>query len=421
MLMLRIENARHLDAPVDLIVEQGKIVTMTPAGHCRENEGCETFDAAGLLLMPSFIDAHVHLREPGYEYKEDISTGLDAALHGGFGSVMAMANTKPVNDNASVTTFMLARALLTHPYGPRLYPVAAATVGLMGKELSPLAELRAAGCVAVSNDGKPIDSSEMVRRIMEYAADLGMIFIDHCEDAHLARGWLMNEGEVSGRLGLKGQPGAGEAVQAARDIMLAEYLGLPVHIAHVSSKATLEVISAGKARGVRVTAETCPHYLLLDEEAVVDYNTLAKVSPPLRTAADRAALRKAVKDGIIDILVTDHAPHASYEKDEAFDGAPFGMSGLDLAVSLSFALVDEGVLDEADLHRLWCTRPAEIFNIPANTFSPGDPADFFLFDPDEEWVACRENMYSKSANTPFLGRQLKGRVRHHWLEGRRLF
>ena len=419
--MLSIRNARHLDAPVDLLVDGDRIITMTPAGHVAPPEGCEVFEAHRLRLFPSLTDAHVHLREPGFEYKEEIATGLDAAAHGGFGQVMCMANTKPVNDTAAVTRFMLERARESHPDGPRLYPVAAASVGLKGEALAPLAELRAAGCVAVSNDGRPLESAELVRRIMEYAADLGMIFIDHCEDPHLARGWLMHEGDVSGMLGVKGQPAAGEAVQAARDIMLAEYLGLPVHIAHVSSHLTVDLIAWGKARGVRVTAETCPHYLLLDETALEGYNTLAKVSPPLRTADDRAALREAVATGVVDILVTDHAPHAAHEKDETLDLAPCGLTGLDLALSLTWELVREGALAEADVHRLWSRRPAEIFGLPWDGFAPGDPADFFLFDPDEAWVVTPESLRSRGKNTPFLGRELHGRVRHHWIGGKALF
>ena len=418
---LCISNARHLEAPVDLLVDGTRIVTMSPAGHHAPPEGFAVFDAHGLLLMPSCIDAHAHLREPGQEYKEDIASGLEAAARGGFGAVMCMANTKPVNDAASVTRFMLDRARESHPHGPRLHPIAAASVGLKGEEMAPLAELKQAGCVAVSNDGRPLESAEMTRRIMEYAADLDLILIDHCEDPHLARGWRMHEGRLSGLLGVKGQPPAGEAIQAARDVLLAECLGLPVHIAHVSAQMTVEVIAWAKARGVRVTAETCPHYLLLDENALEGYNTQAKVSPPLRTAADRQALRQAVKDGVIDILATDHAPHAPHEKATTLDEAPCGFSGLDLAVSLTWGLVRQGVLSEADLQRLWSRRPGEIFHLPWNGFNPGDPADFFLFDPDESWVAGPETMFSRSRNTPFAGQTLQGRVKHHWLGGRQLF
>ena len=419
--MICICNARHLGAAVDVLVDNDRIVTMTPAGHVPPPEGCERFDAHGLVLLPSLIDCHVHLREPGYTYKEDIASGLDAALHGGFGGVMCMANTKPVNDNAAVTTFMKQRARESHPDGTRLYPIAAATVGLKGEEMAPLAELAEAGCVAVSNDGRPMGNAELLRRVMEYAADLGLTYIDHCEDPHLAKGWLMHEGEVSGRLGVKGQPPAGEAVQAARDIMLAEYLGLPVHIAHVSAALTCDIIRFGKARGVKVTAETCPHYLLLDHTAMEGYNTNAKVSPPLRTPEDREALRAAVADGTIDILVTDHAPHAAHEKNTTLDEAPFGHTGLDLALALTWSLVRDKVFDEALLHKVWAERPADIFKLPVNRFNPGDVADFCLFDPDARWTVSAETLYSKSSNTPFLGQELTGRVAHHWIGGKRIF
>ena len=417
---LLIKNTRHLDAPVDLLVRHGKIVTMTPAGH-HSYDSRAVFDAQGLMLMPSCTDAHVHLREPGFEYKEDIASGLEAAARGGFGNVMCMANTKPVNDTASITRAMLESARKSHPQGPRLCPIAAATVGLKGEEMAPLAELKEAGCVAVSNDGRPLENAELVRRIMEYGADLDLILIDHCEDPHLAKGWRMHEGVTSGLLGVKGQPASGEANQAMRDIMLAEYLGIPVHIAHVSAALTVDCIAWGKARGIKVTAETCPHYLLLDETALEGYNTQAKVSPPLRTAADRDALRRAVKNGTIDILATDHAPHAAHEKEGTLDDAMCGFTGLDLALSLTWGLVVDGVLTEADVHRLWSRRPAEIFNLPRNSFTPGDPADFFLFDPSESWIPSQETLYSKSCNTPFLGQTLRGRVKHHWMGGMQLF
>lgn len=419
--MLLVKNAIHLGAAVDLLSNDGRIVTMTPAGHVSHDNVEETVDADGMLLLPALIDCHTHLREPGQEYKEDIASGLEAAASGGFGAVMCMANTSPVNDSAAVTTFMLERARASHPRGPHLYPVAAATCGLAGETMAPLAELKEAGCIAVSNDGRPLANSELVRRIMEYAADLGMLCIDHCEDPWLAKGWVMHEGVISGELGLKGQPGTGEALQAARDIMLAELLNIPVHIAHVSSALTVDVIAWGKARGVKVTAETCPHYLLLDDSAMRGYNTLAKVSPPLRTPADREALRMAVKNGIIDILVTDHAPHASHEKNQPLDAAPCGMIGLELALPLSFRLVADGVLTEADIHRLWCLRPAEIFGLPHNRFDPGDPADFILYNPQTSWEVEPGNLCSKSTNTPFLHEIMQGRAAHLWLDGQQVY
>lgn len=419
--MWLLTDARYLDASVDVLVDEGKIVTMTPAGHCEFPQDIERFVASGMVLLPGLIDAHTHLREPGYEYKEDINTGLSAAAHGGFGSIMCMANTKPVNDCAAVATFMISQARKTHPDGPDLYPVAGATLGLDGELLAPLAEMAEAGCVAVSNDGRPVRSAEIVRRIMEYASDLDLIFIDHCEDTDLAKGWKMNEGAMSGSLGVKGQPACGEAIQAARDVLLAQCLDLPVHIAHVSSRLTVDIIAWAKSRGVKVTAETCPHYLLLDDTSLDNYNTQAKVSPPLRTPDDRQALREAVKTGIIDILVTDHAPHAQHEKDDTLEAAPFGFIGLELALPLTWSLVREGILAEVDLHRLWSSRPGQIFNLPHNEFSPGDPADFILFDPHREWRVTRENLYSKSWNTPFYKQTITGQVMHHWHNGIRLF
>lgn len=417
--MMILRNARYLGEPHDLLVRDGRVAAFGPAGSMEAAvpSDAETVDAAGQVLFPSFIDAHVHLREPGFEWKEDVASGLSAAAHGGVGRVLCMANTDPINDDAGVTRLILDAGARSHPHGPYAHPVAAATVGLKGQELAPLGELAAAGCVAVSNDGVPLADTEIVRRVMEYAADLGLILIDHCEDPALARKAHMSEGRLSGLMGVKGQPDAAEAIQAARDILLADYLGLPVHIAHVSCRRTLDVIAWGKARGVRVTAETCPHYLLLDESALEGYNTNAKVNPPLRTPDDVEAMRTAVKSGLIDILVTDHAPHAAHEKEHPLDQVPNGITGLDTAVTLMWTLIAGGILDEADLMRLYAWRPADIFGLPVNRFQPGDPADFCLFDPGREWVVEPHTLYSKSANTPWLGKTLRGRVSAHWMGG----
>ncbi|MDO5536842.1 MAG: dihydroorotase [Desulfovibrionaceae bacterium] len=418
---LCLTNALYLEASVDLLVEDGRVVTMMPAGKMDVPADCEVVDAQGKILLPSLTDCHVHMRDPGFEWKEDIATGLEAAARGGFGSVMCMPNTKPVNDSATVTRYMLEKAAKTHPNGPRLLPVAAATPGLKSQGLSPLGVLKEAGCVAVSNDGKPMTDTELMRRAMEYAWDLGMKFTDHCEDPQLAPGYLMNEGEMSAKLGVMGQPVVGEALQVARDCMLSEYLDIPVHIAHVSCAMAVDILAWAKARGTKVTAETCTHYLMLDETALEGYNTLAKVNPPLRTAADRDRLREAVKTGLVDIVVTDHAPHAAMEKETTLDLALNGFTGLDLSLTLMWQLVREGVLDQSDIVRLMATRPNEIFNLPCNRFNPGDPADFILFDPDLEWTVSRETLYSKSWNTPYLGQTMKGRVIHHWMGGVQLF
>ncbi len=401
----------------DVLVLNGVIEFVSPAGEKAAPEGVAVLEGKKNILFPSFIDAHVHLREPGYEYKEDIASGLSAAAHGGFGDVFAMANTKPVNDSASITAYMLEKAKESWPHGPRLHPIGALTKGLAGTELAPLGELAQAGCVAFSNDGRPVTNSEIFRRGVEYAATFGKIVIDHCEDEFLAKGSHMNEGEASGKMGVKGQSTVAEAMHVARDILLAEYLGLPVHLAHISCKQSVDLIAFARKRGIKITAETCPHYLFLDESRLAGYDTSAKVSPPLRTQKDIEALRRAIKDGTISIFVTDHAPHAAHEKEQPLDLAPFGLIGLETAVPLTYSLVREGYLTLQEFVNLWHTAPAEIFGLKINRLQKGDRADIFIFDQDEEWVVCRETLHSKSTNTPFLNQTLKGRVRAHFMAG----
>ncbi len=417
-----IRNAQYLGKAVDLFVEDGLIQELT--AHAKDRtlpSEVTVFDANGLRLFPSFIDVHTHLRDPGFTWKETVESGLEAALHGGFGAILCMANTDPVNDNAAVTQLICNKGRNAFPHGPTVYPIGAATMGLQGTALSPALELRDAGCVALSNDGLPLKSTEMLRRVMEYAADADLLLIDHCEDPWLAAKSHMNEGETSGRLGLKGQPDVAETMQVMRDVLMAEYLNLPIHLAHISCKRSLDAIAWAKARGVQVTAETCPHYLFLDETATEGYNTLAKVNPPLRTPDDIEAMRKAIKDGTIDMFATDHAPHATHEKETAFDHAPNGFTGLDLAVSLTYELVRQNVISESDFIRLWSEAPAKRFKLPHNRFQKDDPANFFLFDSETTWKVTPENLYSKSHNTPWLGQNLRGRVHAHWLNGIRLF
>jgi dihydroorotase len=416
---LIVRNARWQGQLVSVWIGNGTILRVS--ADTASSADCPELDASGALLLPGLIDAHVHLREPGFEYKEDIASGLAAAARGGFSQVLAMANTMPVNDSAAITSFMLQQAARAHPHGPHLHPVGALTRNLAGQELAPLAELAEAGCVAFSNDGVPVAQAEMFRRAMEYASDLGRMVIDHCEDPNLAAGASMNEGRLSGLLGLKGHPVVAESLQVARDILLAEYLDIPLHLAHISCRQSVELIAWAKSRGVRITAETCPHYLLWTEELVRDYNSLAKVNPPLRTDDDMQALRQAVRQGVIDILVTDHAPHAVHEKEAPLDEAPNGISGLDTALSLSWTLVQQGILDLEDLCRLWSSRPAEIFGLSSTTFSPGDPATFILFDPEREWTVGPEQLVSRGKNTPCLGQTLPGRVRMHVIAGHVLF
>ncbi len=416
-----LRNAKIGTRFIDLWVENGIIKAI----ETHDSDAAKSMpadipqeDAKGLKIFPSFIDAHVHLREPGYEYKEDIASGLNAAAHGGFGAVMCMANTNPVNDNAAVTRFMLDAAARAYPDGgPRLCPVGALTMGLEGKGLTPMAELKEAGCIAFSNDGKPVTNTEIFRRAVEYAADQGCVVIDHCEDEFLAKSGDMNDGARAGLMGLKGIPDMAEVMQVYRDILLSEYLSAGIHLAHMSSAKSMEAILMAKGNHTLITAETCLHYALLNESAVENYNTAAKVNPPLRTEEDAKKVREALANGVIDILVTDHAPHAAHEKETPFSDAPMGISGLDSAVSLTWGLVRDGVITENDMVRLWCHGPARIFNIPINNFQAGDSADFFLFAPDEVWTLSPETMYSKSKNTPFLGREMFGRVKAHWVGG----
>ncbi len=408
-----LKNALYLGKEIEIIVKDGIIEDLGQ----KLSSDYPVIDANKLVLFPSFVDCHVHLREPGYEWKEDVQSGLTAALHGGFVRVLCMANTNPVNDSAAVTTLILDKAKAAYPNGPYAMPVAAATIGLKGKELAPLGELKQAGCVAVSNDGVPLTDTAIVRRVMEYAHDLGLLFLDHCEEPFLAVGTHANESLQSSSLGLKAQPDIAEAMQAARDAMLSEYLDIPSHICHVSAHITLDYIQFAKSRNVKITAETCPHYLLLDESAIDGYNTNAKINPPLRTPKDVEAMRKAVKSGLIDIMVTDHAPHANHEKDHPFDKTPNGVTGLDTALSLTWQLYNEKVFDQEDIVRLWVEKPLEIFNLPKHGIEKGMPAHFFLFDPTIEWEVNEDTLYSKSSNTPFLGQKLKGRVVKHFIHG----
>lgn len=404
---------------VDLLVADGKILDLIPSSDAMY-EGAEVVAARGYLLMPSLTDVHTHFRDPGFEYKEDIKSGLNAAVHGGFSNIMCMANTNPVNDNAVITSEMIRKADAAFPDGPRLYPIGALTKGLEGEELTSMHDLASAGCVAFSNDGAPVKNTELFRRALEYASDTGKPVIDHCEDPYLELGAGMNEGAVSSLLGLAGQPDVAEATQVARDLLFAEYLDIHIHLAHISCRKSVNLIAWAKKRGVKVTAETCPHYLLLTEEAVQGYGTNTKVNPPLRTADDVEALLQAVRDGVIDMFATDHAPHAAHEKEVEFMIAPCGISGLDSALSLTWSLVSSDKISFDDFIRMWTTAPCETFALPLNRFKKGDVADFFLFDPDKEWTLSAETMHSKSKNTPFLGQTLKGRVISHFLGGKKI-
>ncbi|WP_291318378.1 dihydroorotase [Desulfonatronospira sp.] len=402
-----------------LLLHEGLVQEFIPGGIPVESTPGRDleFDARNCHLLPSLIDIHVHLRDPGQEYKEDIASGLAAAASGGFGRVLAMANTDPVNDNAGITGYMLQKGREHHPHGPFLHPVGALTRGLKGKDLAPLAELAQAGCRAFSNDGLPVQDNELFRRAVEYASDLDLKVIDHCEDSFLSVGGVMNEGRMSDYLGLKGIPDVAESLQVSRDILLAAYLNIPIHLAHISCASSVELIYQAKQKSIPISAETCPHYLHWSEELVGGYNTLARVNPPLRTRDDVLALRQAVREKVIDAVASDHAPHADFEKEVPFAGAPNGISGLDTCLSLVLDLVRENVLTLQDVIRLMATSPGELFRLPVCSFAPGDPADFTLVDLEKKWVPSPETMLSKGTNTPCLGQTLQGRVMVHFIGG----
>lgn len=375
-------------------------------------------DAKGLFVFPGLIDMHTHLREPGYEYKETIATGTLAAVRGGFTSVCSMANTNPVNDSPEVTYYILAK---TKEEGCcDVYPVGAITKGLRGEELSEMSMLREAGCVAFSDDGMPVMNSIIMRRALEYSKALDAPIISHCEDLQLTEDGVMNEGKLSFTMGLKGIPKASEEVMVARDVILSKYFKAPLHIAHVSTKGSVDIIKRAKEENVPVTAETCPHYFNLTEEAVKNYNTDAKVNPPLRTEEDKEAIKEALRTGVIDVIATDHAPHHIDEKKVPFQEALNGISGLETAFALSLKLVHEGVLSIRELIEKFTLNPSKILKIKKEGIKEGAKADIILVDMNRTWTVDREQFASLGKNTPFHGWKLKGKVLLT-LKGKRVF
>lgn len=404
----RIKNGRiidpvnHIDHISDLLVVDGCIAGPDQAVPPDVAE----IDASGCWVAPGLTDMHVHLREPGEEYKEDILSGARAAAAGGFTGVACMPNTKPVNDCKAVTALILSQAAQA---AARVYPVGAISKGLEGYQLAEFGELKAAGVVAVSDDGRPVRDSQLMRRALEYASDFGLVVISHSEEPALSTG-VMNEGTMSTRLGLKGIPAAAEAIMVYREIALAEFTGTRVHIAHVSTAMSTELIRSAKARGVRVTAETAPHYFTLSDEAVAGYDTNTKMNPPLRAMADREAIRLALADGTLDAIATDHAPHSILEKETEFDAAANGIIGLETALPLTLALVRDQVIDAKRMVELLAVNPAAILGLPAGSLRPGAAADITLIDPKREFLYTEEQVVSKSRNTPFLGWRLHGRA-----------
>lgn len=393
----------------DVIVEGDRIRSLPPCGEFRDvGEGLEVIDVSGRIVVPGLIDMHVHLREPGHEYKETIETGSLAGVAGGFTGLACMPNTNPVNDVGPVTEFMLMRAReasLLH-----VYPIAAITKGQKGEILSEFGDLRKAGAIGVSDDGYPVRNSEVMRRALEYARYHGLVVISHCEDLDLSAGGVMHEGAVSTRLGLKGIPAASEETVVQREIALSRLTGCAVHIAHVSTAGSVSVIRRAKEEGVAVTAETAPHYFSLDHTAVMGYNTNAKMNPPLRCPEDVEAVKQGISDGVLDVIATDHAPHSPLEKDLEFDKAAFGIIGLETAVPLTLNLVRQGVLTLADAIGKLSLRPARILGLRSGFLEEGGAADLAVIDTESEYILKAEDIKSKSRNSPFIGKTLKGRT-----------
>lgn len=412
---LVIDPSVKLDKPLDIIIENGRIKDLVNPSENYKGE-YDDIDASGKLVVPGLVDMHTHLREPGQEYKEGIEAGTRAAAAGGITSVACMANTIPTNDNASVTDYIIRRAA---EFGfARVYPIGAVTKGLKGVELAEMGELANSGCVAFSDDGKPLMNAELMRRALEYSSDLNRKIIVHEEDANLAQGGSMNEGEFSTRLGLAGIPNAAEEVMIARDIILARMTGAPIHFAHVSTAGGVESIRRAKQQGINVTAETCPHYFLLTEESVIGYDTRSRVNPPLRSKKDVEAIRAGLKDGTIDCIASDHAPHASHEKNVEYEIALCGISGIETLLALSLKLVADDTLSYIDLIRKLSTAPAKILGIEAGSLAVGVRADITIIDPDAEWVVNPAEFKSKGKFTPFEGMKLHGRAIMTLLDGK---
>ena len=409
----------RINGIADVLIEQGKIAAvganLTAQGKGK-NGSVQIIDARHKLVLPGFVDLHVHFREPGFEYKETIKSGTAAAAAGGFTAVCCMPNTQPVNDSQAITEFILEKARIAG--NARVYPVGAITKGSEGKELAEIGDLRRAGCVAISDDGQPVMNSLVMRRAMEYALAFDLPVIDHCEDLHLSEGGCMNEGVVSTQLGLQGVPAAAEDVMVSRNLSLAELTGARLHLAHLSTAGSVRLVREAKARGIRVTAEACPHHFTLTEEAVRGFNTLAKMNPPLRAWDDVQAIKEGLRDGTIDVIATDHAPHATQEKLQDFAAAPNGIVGLETALSLTLVLVEQGVLTLESAVAKLTKAPARAFSLNAGTLASGVDADVVIVDPQETWEIDPSRFRSKSRNTPFAGWKVKGRVHATLLGGR---
>lgn len=402
-----VDPSQKMDAVLDVLLHEGAVAELGEG--LQAPEGAELFDASGLVVAPGLIDVHVHLREPGQEHKETILSGARAAAAGGFTAVVAMPNTDPPVDDPATVGFVAAEGRKAG--AARVYPSGCITVGQAGEQLTEFGELVHAGAVCVTDDGRPVMSAAIMRLALEYAQTFDLPVAVHEEDLSLSRGGSMNEGLIATRLGLTGVPNAAEDVMIARDLMLAELTGGRLHVQHVSTRGGVELIRAARARGVRVSAEATPHHFTLTDAAVESYRTEAKMNPPLRAEADREAVRRAVADGTLDVIATDHAPHHYDEKEQAFDDAPNGIVGLETALGLAFTeLVATGLIDLATMiERMSCT-PARALSLPGGTLLPGSPADVSVLDTREEWTVDPARFLSLSRNTPFRGWKLRGRA-----------
>ncbi|GIV19875.1 MAG: dihydroorotase [Armatimonadota bacterium] len=402
------DPSQGIDRVADVVVDEGKVLAIVEDSTPYDVGSCEVIDCSGLVLTPGLIDLHVHLREPGYEYKEDVQSGTQAAVAGGFSAVCCMPNTDPPLDEPSVIRGLLRRA---EEVGvARVYPVAAITKGLQPEGFTEMAALKEAGAVAVTDDAYPLQLAEVLRRGMEYAAQLGLTVMTHCEDKSLTRDACMNEGLTATIMGLRGMPSVAEETQVARNCLMSLYTGCRLHILHVSTAGAVQIIRWAKQMGAPVTAETCPHYFALTDEACLGYNTSAKMNPPLRTQADCDAIIEGLRDGTIDAIATDHAPHAAYEKAQEFALAPFGIVGLETAFAVSYTeLVSTGRMSLSQLVEKMSCQPAKVLGLPGGTLAPGSPADVALFDPNRKWTVRASEFRSKSRNTPFEGWELQGK------------